>query len=123
MCYLLKLFILIKTIYIYYFDDKLYVPNDSSLINKIIYEFHDTNGHSNHVRTLANLSQILYFPRMSNIVRRYCKHCTTCERIKVSTTPKYGLNLPLPVPNRPWEYISMDFITNLPDVNGYYYLR
>jgi hypothetical protein len=56
---------------------------------------------------------------MSKIVRRYCKHCTTCERIKVQTTPKYGLNLPLPVPSRPWEYISMDFITNLPEVNGY----
>ena len=54
---------------LYYFDDKLYIPNDSSLINKIIHEFHDTNGHPNHVRTLANLSQIFYFPRMSKIVR------------------------------------------------------
>ena len=56
---------------------------------------------------------------MSKIVRRYCKKCSTCERIKVRTTPKYGLNLPLPVPNRPWEYISMDFITNLLEINGY----
>ena len=29
------------------------------------------------------------------------------------------MNYPLPVPNRPWEYMSMDFITNLPEVNGY----
>jgi hypothetical protein len=104
---------------LYYFDDKLYVPNDTSLINSVIYEFHDTNGHSSYVRTLANVSKVFYFPRMSKIVRRYCKNCSTCERIKVRTTPKYGLNFPLPVPNRPWEYMSMDFITNLPEVNGY----
>ncbi len=55
---------------------------------------------------------------MSNIVKRYCKKCITCERIKVKTTPKYGMNFPLPIPSQPWEYVSMDFITYLPEVNG-----
>ena len=52
---------------LYYFDDKLYVPNDISLINSIIYEFHDTNGHSSYIRTLANISQSFYFSRMSKM--------------------------------------------------------
>jgi hypothetical protein len=104
---------------LYYFGDKLYVPNNLPLIESLLYEFHDTNGHPNHLRTLTNVAQVFYFPRMSKIVRRYCKKCSTCERSKVRTTPPYGMNSPLPVPNRPWEYMSMDFITNLPEVNGY----
>ena len=46
---------------LYYFGDKLYIPNDFELIDSIIYEFHETNGHPNYVRTLANLSQLFLF--------------------------------------------------------------
>ena len=95
------------------------VPIDLSLTTTIIHEFHDTNGHANYVRTLANLSQVFYISRVSNIVRRFCKHCTTFERINVRALPKYGFNLSLSVPNHPWVYISMNFITIVPEVNGY----
>ena len=27
--------------------------------------------------------------------------------------------MPLPVPTRPWDSVSMDFITGLPNVDGY----
>jgi hypothetical protein len=27
--------------------------------------------------------------------------------------------MPLPVPTRPWDSVSMDFITDLPNVDGY----
>ena len=104
---------------LYYFGDKLYIPNDPEIITSILYEFHDTNGHPSWIRTHANISQVFYFSKMSKIIRRYCKKCIVCERVKDRTTPAYGKNYPLPTPNRPWEYISMDFITNLPEVNGY----
>ena len=55
---------------------------------------------------------------MAKTIKRYCKKCITCERIKDRTVPRYGMNSPLPVPSQPWEYISMDFITNLPEING-----
>ena len=61
----------------YYFDDKLYVPNDSKLIEDILYEFHDTIGHPSAIRTLANVCQIFYFPRMTKIVKKVLQkmHC------------------------------------------------
>ena len=56
---------------------------------------------------------------MSKVIKRYCKKCIpTCERIKTRTTRRRGTNFPLPTPSQPWEYISMDYITNLPEVNG-----
>lgn len=103
---------------LHYFDDKLYVPNDPKLIEDILYEFHNTTSHPNDIRTLTNVCHVFCFPRMAKIIKRYYKKCITCERNKVRTTPKSGLNSPLPIPTRPWEYISMDFITNLPKVNG-----
>jgi len=32
---------------------------------------------------------------------------------------KYGKVVPLQIPSRHWEHISMDFITDLPNVKGY----
>ena len=95
---------------LYWFEDKSYIPNDRTLIDSIIAEFHYSNGHPNVTRTLANISQMFYFPRMSKIVKQFCKKCHVCERIKSETTLPYGINIPLPVPSRPWEYVSMDLL-------------
>ncbi|GJP70016.1 hypothetical protein CLOP_g1010 [Closterium sp. NIES-67] len=38
----------------------------------------------------------------------------TCQRMKRSKQKKAGLLLPLPVPEQPWQVVSLDFITGLP---------
>jgi hypothetical protein len=49
----------------------------------------------------------------------YVKSCTTCTRSKAKQHKPYGLLYQLPVPLRPWESISMDFIEQLPDSEGF----
>jgi hypothetical protein len=44
--------------------------------------------------------------------------CDTCSRGKVARHRPYGLLHPLLVPKGPWLLLSMDFITDLPLVNG-----
>ena len=44
---------------LYYFGDKVCIPNDKSIINSLIQEAHDAQGHPSMERTLANLSKIL----------------------------------------------------------------
>jgi len=51
---------------------------------------------------------------MEKDVRNYIKSCETCQRNKDSTQRPGGLLQPLPIPERPWSSISMDFITHLP---------
>jgi transposase InsO family protein len=57
---------------------------------------------------------------MNNDVREYIKSCDLCQRIKASQQVPAGLLQPLPIPSRPWEQVSMDFITQLPKTkNGH----
>ena len=44
----------------------------------------------------------------------YIRTCEQCQRNKAGTQLPGGLLQPLPIPQRRWECISMDFITSLP---------
>lgn len=46
-------------------------------------------------------------------VRKFVDKCVICEMVKGSST-NAGLYQPLPIPNRPCESISMDFVMRLP---------
>ena len=54
-----------------------------------------------------------YWPRMVDSVSCFIRGCSMCETSK-SSNRKLGLYMPLPVPSRPWESVSMDFVGALP---------
>jgi transposase InsO family protein len=83
---------------------------------QIIRDHHDVPiaGHQGIERTHAAIHRIAYWPRMHRDIERYITSCYSCQRIKTSQQSPTGLLKPLPIPARPWEVISMDFITQLP---------
>jgi hypothetical protein len=50
---------------------------------------------------------------MNESVSQYVRGCSLCATSK-PRNPKLGFYTPLPVPSRPWESISMDFVGGLP---------
>ena len=52
-------------------------------------------------------------------VTDYCRSCTTCSQNKAKCHKPYGLLCQLPVPSRPQNSISMDFIEHLPISKGF----
>lgn len=54
---------------------------------------------------------------MNANVTQYVKQCRTCNMHKSSHQLPAGLLQPLPLPQRPWSYIAIDFITHLPPSN------
>ena len=59
---------------------------------------------------------------MNDIVSKYVKGCVMCATSKPSHR-KLGLYTPIPVPSRPLESVSMDFVGALPmSRNGHDYL-
>ena len=56
---------------------------------------------------------------MHNTTRRYVSSYHICRRAKASHETYNGLLKPLPVPDRRWKDISIDFVVNLPVSKGY----
>lgn len=52
-------------------------------------------------------------------VHDFVKKCLTCQRAKSDHTHPRGLLQPLPIAQRIWEYIAMDFIVGLPNAKGF----
>ncbi|TYK01597.1 reverse transcriptase [Cucumis melo var. makuwa] len=101
--------------------NRLYVPRAGDLRKKLLYECHDTlwAGHPGWQRTYALLKKGYFWPNMRDDVMQYTKTCLICQQDKVEKVKVAGLLDPLPVPTRPWESVSMDFITHLPKVGDF----
>ncbi|KAI3740084.1 hypothetical protein L2E82_30502 [Cichorium intybus] len=69
-------------------------------------------GHFGVTKTLEVLKDHFFWPKMLEDVTKIVGKCVTCHMAKSSFKP--GLYTPLPVPVRPWEDASMDFIVALP---------
>ena len=54
-----------------------------------------------------------YWPCMRVNVISICERCCTCQLTK-GDKKNTGLYQPLPIPNTPWDNISMDFVFGLP---------
>ena len=81
--------------------------------------FHEGAGHPDKIKTAANISKSFYWKSLQRDVKKYIHTCKICQQIKNKPTKPAGSLMPLPVPSRPWESVSLDFITNLPEAEGY----
>jgi transposase InsO family protein len=94
------------------------------LRTKLIQSVHDSSvyGHPGRDATAAILGRDFYWPLQSRHVRQFLRNCDHCGRNKVWREHKHGLLRPLPVPDRFFQEISMDFMTDLPESQGNRYL-
>src|SRR5579859_4536017 len=94
----------------------VYVPAVDSIKLEILRECHDAKfaGHLGRDKTLELVSRNYYWPGMRRFVKEYVQTCEMCARNKTSRRAPYGELHPLPIPARPWQSVSMDFIMDLP---------
>lgn len=97
-------------------SDRLYIPADGALKTRILHECHDvpTAGHLGKDKTLEQVKRRFYWPRMDADVLQYVRTCDACQRNKPSQQATPGLLMPLPIPDYPWQQVTMDLITQLP---------
>ncbi|KAI2665763.1 Transposon Tf2-9 polyprotein [Labeo rohita] len=76
------------------------------------------SGHPGSQRTLSLLQSRYWWPSMRQDTIRYIQSCSVCA---MSTSPRQlptGKLVPLPIPQRPWSHIGVDFVTDLPAAEG-----
>ncbi|KAG7003723.1 Transposon Tf2-9 polyprotein [Fusarium oxysporum f. sp. conglutinans] len=103
------------------YRDRVYIPNYDPLKTALLKASHEhpIAGHPGRARTYDLLSRDYYWPGMLSYVERWVKNCHTCRRANPAREARQGVLKPLPVPERAWQHISMDFITHLPPSEGH----
>ena len=105
-----------------HFHGKIYVLESADLCGWIVSLCHDTKiaGHCRRWKTLELVSHKYWWPQMSRYIGKYVSTCDMCLHTKALHQPPAGELHPLPVLNAPWDVISVDFISELPEANGKY---
>ncbi|MBW0565469.1 hypothetical protein O181_105184, partial [Austropuccinia psidii MF-1] len=98
------------------------VPNDPTIQLRILQKRHDAPlaGHPGQEKTLKLVKRDFHWSGMTQFIKDYVSSCQQCSRNKNIHHKKFGLLKPLPIPNGPWIFLSMDFITQLPLSNSFY---
>ena len=99
-----------------------YLPNHPQKQQQILRNIHNatTGGHPGISNTLDLVKWKNHGPKLREYVEHYVKGCTKCQESKTIQLPHAPLHhFDIPTEKGPFQYVSMDFITELPKSKGY----
>ena len=94
--------------------NRLCIPR-TSIRDFLVWEIHAGGlaGHFGRDKTIEEVERQFYWPSLKRDVAKIVGQCRTCQLAK-HRKQNTGLYTPLPVPDRPWQDVSMDFVLGLP---------
>lgn len=102
-------------------QDRIYVPIDSQLREKIIRLHHDSliSGHLGRYKTQELITRNYWWPGLQRDIQKYITGCDSCQKTKVHRQKPHSPLNPNEVPSRPWEVVTVDLIGELPESKGF----
>ena len=90
----------------------------AKLHRELMEQYHDHKlaGHLGVVKTLANLRNKYFWPKMANDVKIHVLNCLICAKKKASGACKAPLQ-PIPVADYIWQRLAMDIVGPVPESN------
>lgn len=100
-----------------WFRRRLVIPEEGSLRHEILKNHHDAprSGHMGANKTAELILRKFHWPHLMEDVRRYVAECPRCQGARVPRHKPYGLLQTLELPAHPFQQISLDFLTGLPE--------
>ncbi len=104
---------------LWYKQNRLYVSK-RRMRDVLLKECHDAplTSHDGAKCTTTFLKRSYYWPNLKDDAEEYVKTCLTCPQNWTLNKKQTKLLQPLPMPERPWESVSMDFMVSLPPSRG-----
>ena len=99
----------------------LYVPKYDPLYLHVLQTHYEAAaaGHPGQSKMAELLKWTYFWPKMQADVDRFVRNCHTCQRSCTPQHAPFGVLRPLPITDRPWQDITMDFVTCLLISQGY----
>lgn len=103
------------------YDGRIWIGTSSDLRSKLITAMHSgaVGGHSGVPVTYRRMKQHFSWTGMKADVHDFVTACQVCQQAKPDRSKLPGLLQTLPVPDRAWKIVSMDFIEGLPLSKGF----
>jgi hypothetical protein len=101
---------------IIYRKNKIYVPKNKEIRDEILHDHHNSPdvGHPGIHRMLELIKRTYWWPTIKTDITTYVKGCLECRKNKIIRQPGHVSLSPLPIPEQPWQEISIDMIGPLP---------
>lgn len=101
---------------LWFYKGRVLLDPLSTFCQEVLADAHSSpiGGHSGYHRTLQRAKATFWWVGMRKAVKTLVRECDKCQRNKTESVAPPGLLCPLPIPERVWEDISMDFIEGFP---------
>lgn len=98
---------------------RIWIGNNVILQSQIFAAFHSSalGGHSGAPVTYKRIKKLFFWDGMKKQIKM--QSCQVCQQAKLERIKYPGLLEPLPVPFKPWQHITMDFVEGLPQSSRY----
>jgi hypothetical protein len=103
-------------------DNQIYIPPNDELKRVIMEECHDSlySGHFGLKKTEKAVARMFIWDGQGSDLSKFVSTCATCLRNKPRQRRPGGLIQSVEIPSSPWESISFDLITDLPNTDTGY---
>ena len=94
---------------------KIYIPNS---LRQTIFSICHSSITARHPGTKPTIELVIrnfYWPELKQDITQWVKNCDSCQWFKTFSGKKSGLLRPNKIPTKPWEIVTMDFLTDLRD--------
>ena len=100
---------------------RIWIGANSAIRTKLISALHDSalGGHSGTTASYQRIKKLFAWTGLKAAVEDYVRQCQVCQQAKHEHLKTPGKLQPLPIPEAPWQDITLDFVEGLPKSEGF----